>query len=101
MPPVTQRQLEALAVLAAMDRWVTPSQFAARFWRDKEWERSGGTHETGPDASGRHGARMLVALSREHLVRIRRRPGFWEAQISPTGLAVLAEHRRNPAGEGS
>ena len=97
--PVTERQLEALAVLAAVDRWLTPSQFAARLWRDKEWARSGGAHEEGPDASGRHGAKVLLGLVRMKLATTRRRPGYWEARITPAGLAVLTAHRPHRTGE--
>lgn len=93
--PVTGRQLDALAVLAALDRWITPSQFATRFWPSKQWARSGGIHDAGPTSSGRHGARMLLSLARMRLVEIRRRAGYWEARIAPAGRAVLDEATRN------
>ena len=92
--PVTARQLDALAVLAAVDRWITPSQFATRFWRGKQWARSGGLHDDGPTAGGRHGARMLLGLARMRMVEIRRRAGYWEARITPAGRAVLDEAAR-------
>lgn len=91
--PVTSRQVQALEVLAAAGRPLTPAHFAARLWPGKDWARSGGAHEAGPDASGRHGARMLVGLARLGLVQIRRRAGYWDAQITAAGCAVLAARR--------
>lgn len=96
--PVTPRQVQALAVLAEAHRPLTPAQFAARFWPGKQWARSGGEHETGPDASGRHGAKMLIALAQLGLVAIQRRAGYWDARITTAGCAVLAAHQPGEGG---
>lgn len=94
--PATPRQVQALAVLAQAHRPLTPAQFAARFWPDKQWARSGGPHETGPDASGRHGGRMLVGLAQLGLVSIQRRAGYWDATVTDAGWALLHTYAKGP-----
>ena len=91
---VTPRMMEALAVLATApkDGW-TPSAFAARLWPGKAWGRSNGPWGLGPDASGRHGGRMLTRLSDAGLARLHYPKngddGYYLASITKRGRELL------------
>lgn len=87
---VTPRIIEAARVLlqAPKEGW-TPSAFATRFWgRDKEWGRGNGPWGLGPDASGRHGGRMLNRLRDLGLVTFRHEYGYYTATLTDAGRAM-------------
>lgn len=97
---VTPRMMEALAVLATApkDGW-TPSAFAARLWPGKVWGRSNGPWGLGPDASGRHGGRMLTRLSDAGLARLHYPQngddGYYLASITKRGRELLNHQSTN------
>lgn len=84
---VTARMVAACQTMldAPRDGW-TPSAFATRFWgRDKNWVRSNGPWGLGPDASGRHGGRMLNRLREAGLVAFRHEYGYYTAALTDAG----------------
>ena len=89
MAEVTPRMVEALTCLleAPSEGW-TPAAFATAFWPDKEWGRSNGPWGLGPDASGRHGGKMLSRLQSLGLVHFDHRHGYYLANLSKAGLKI-------------
>lgn len=98
-PKVTPRMIEALQVLsrAPRDGW-TPAAFATQLWgRDKHWSRGNGPWGLGPDASGRHGGRMLNRLRAAGLAHFRHEYGYYTATISQKGRHLLAQQSADPS----
>lgn len=92
---ITPRMIEACVALAGApkDGW-TPSAFATALWgRDKNWARGNGPWGLGPDASGRHGGRMLTRLHRAGLAEIDHRDGYYTAVLTQLGQRLAAEHQ--------
>ena len=87
---ITPRMAEACRVLAdAPKKGWTPAAFATRFWgRDKEWARGNGPWGLGPDASGRHGGRMLNRLRDAGLATFRHEHGYYTATLTDKGHRV-------------
>ena len=95
---VTPRMLEALRVLsgAPRDGW-TPAAFATQLWgRDKRWARGNGPWGLGPDASGRHGGRMLNRLRAAGLAHFCHEHGYYTATVSQKGRDLLAQQPGDP-----
>lgn len=92
MSEYTQRQLDAVIALREAckkdGRPVTPARFALFFWPGKTFARSNGPWGLGPDASGRHGGRMLTRLYRMGLVRLDDHDGYYTASLSDAGIRV-------------
>ena len=89
---ITPRMIEACRVLAEApkDGW-TPAAFATRLWgRDKAWARGQGPWGLGPDASGRHGGRMLNRLRLAGLATFRHEYGYYTATLTAEGEALTA-----------
>ena len=89
---ITPRMIEACRVLAEApkDGW-TPAAFATRLWgRDKAWARGQGPWGLGPDASGRHGGRMLNRLRLAGLATFRHEYGYYTATLTAEGEALAA-----------
>ena len=91
MSALTERQLDALRVLHEKDRLegFTPSAFATHFWPGKMFARSNGPWGLGPDASGRHGGRMLTRLASMGLVTLTHHDCYYTARISAAGRDAL------------
>lgn len=95
---VTPRMIEALRVLsgAPHEGWA-PAAFATHLWgRDKHWSRGNGPWGLGPDASGRHGGRMLNRLRAAGLAHFRHEYGYYTATISQRGRDLLAQQSADP-----
>lgn len=94
MPEYTQRQKDAVVALAAAvrdhGRGVTPSAFAMYFWPGKKFARGNGPWGLGPDASGRHGGRMLMKLRHLGLAQIESHDVYWTARLTHEGRKLLA-----------
>ena len=93
MSAITQRMVDACRCLAdaPKDGW-TPSAFATRFWgRDKSWGRGNGPWGLGPDASGRHGGRMLNRLHDAGLAEFRHEHGYYTATLTDAGRWVAEQ----------
>lgn len=94
MAEYTQRQKDAvLALKQAVETRsgpVTPSGFAMFFWPGKEFARGNGPWGLGPDASGRHGGRMLTKLYRLGLARLIDQGGgiYYTAELTDKGKAL-------------
>lgn len=92
---LTERQKDAIIALDkacagdSNDGTVTPSGFALRFWPGKVFARGNGPWGLGPDASGRHGARMLTTLNRLGLATIIDHDVYWTAKLSHEGRKML------------
>ena len=90
---VTQRQLDALRILAENPRkaW-NASTFAEAFWPDKEWMSGGSRY----DASARHGGRMLARLEYDLGLVTHHRDRFlmYTYTLTEKGAAVLAEAKK-------
>lgn len=95
MEKLTQRQRDALIALG--DREMSPAEFARVFWPGKEFARGNGPWGLGPDASGRHGGRMLTALKRLGLVRHIDHDGYYTARLTEAGLNLLDKIRQEPS----
>lgn len=93
----TRRQLDAVRVLAdaPFGGW-TPSAFAQHFWPGKVFARGNGPWGLGPDASGRHGGRMLTILKKLDLVEFVWGPGdlYYTARLSHAGRVLLVQLKR-------
>ncbi len=99
---VTPRMLEAARVLADAPRegW-TPSRFATALWgRDKNWGRGNGPWGLGPDASGRHGGRMLNRLRAAGLAEFRHDYGYYTATLSQKGRDILSDSDHTDRSQG-
>lgn len=90
---LTKRQREALIVLAEhdSDTGLSPAQFAMYFWPGKVFARGNGPWGLGPDASGRHGGKMLTRLERMGMVNTRDRDGYYTARINNRGRRAIAD----------
>lgn len=92
---ITPRMVEACAALAgAPEGGWTPAAFAIHFWGyEKKWARGNGTYGLGPDASGRHGGRMLTRLHDAGLARILWHDSYlyYTAVLSPAGRSLVME----------
>lgn len=103
---LTKRQTEAVVALGeACERngyggTVTPSAFATHFWPGKVFARGNGPWGLGPDASGRHGARMLMTLNRLGLATIVDHDCYWTAKLSAEGKTLLACIRESGGSDG-
>lgn len=92
---ITPRMVEACSTLAGADAPLGPSEFARLFWgADKTWQRGNGPWGLGPDASGRHGGRMLTRLHRAGLVRLHDHGGAYTATLTSAGRALLHNGRK-------
>lgn len=92
----TQRQKDAVIALhdavADHGRPVTPSAFAMFFWPGKTFARGNGPWGLGPDASGRHGGRMLTKLYRLGLAKLDSHGGglYYTASLTHEGMKLWA-----------
>lgn len=88
---LTQRQVDALKVLLDNDdpQGMTPAAFAQKFWPGKVFARGNGPWGLGPDASGRHGGKMLTRLDRMGLVKVSDHTFYYTARISEAGRKAL------------
>lgn len=93
---ITPRMIEAAECLldAPADGW-TPGAFAMKFWgRDKNWARGNGPWGLGPDASGRHGGRMLTRLHRAGLAQLRHEYGYYTATATDKARRLVEAAKR-------
>lgn len=92
-PRYTQRQKDAVLALSlavySYGSSVTPSYFAQFFWPGKKFARGNGPWGLGPDASGRHGGRMLRMMHAKGLVLIEDHEVYWTARLSYEGRQLL------------
>lgn len=93
---LTGRQIDALVVLRDASGPMSPAGFAVRFWPDKEFARGNGPWGLGPDASGRHGGKMLTRLRRMGLIRTHDHYGYYTAEINLAGREALASGSYHP-----
>lgn len=91
---LTSRQVDALRVLRDIGTDVTPAGFALRFWPGKTFARGNGPWGLGPDASGRHGGKMLTRLHGLGLIRTIDHQMYYTAEINQAGRDALESIER-------
>lgn len=102
----TQRQKDAVVALhdavADCGGPVTPSAFAMFFWPGKKFARGNGPWGLGPDASGRHGGRMLNRLYRMGLAKLTEEGGglYYTASLTHEGMKLWLAITEQSSGNG-